>query len=257
MSDQRPLHKDPAFYANLIYILGSIGYVIADLVSGYITNDITTSEWNRFYLFLAIVFVLDAVLYWVSWYQTSDRTVDDWFSAECWNVIASIVFVVSARAAMVTTNTFFAALSLRTSIASLNLSAMIIFLFDSLYYMQSWWSGVPKPTPRGTWRTSECMAELTNVVASALYALSSIIFTFDCTVILREVDNSRFATLQALQDINHASAKMYRVYMFADIVYLLSSCVVTWNYHKARRAALEDSKAAAAGVLGEPLLPIQ
>ena len=58
------------YWANLVYIIGMIGYLTIDIIS-YTSTKFDNALSFRIYLLLAILFVLDASLYTVDWYVYS------------------------------------------------------------------------------------------------------------------------------------------------------------------------------------------
>ncbi|CAF1030095.1 unnamed protein product [Rotaria sp. Silwood1] len=56
------------YWANIIYIIGMIGYLIIDTIS-YMYISLNTIFSFIIYLLLAIVFVIDAILYTIDWYM--------------------------------------------------------------------------------------------------------------------------------------------------------------------------------------------
>jgi hypothetical protein len=56
-----------SYWANVLYILGMIGYLTIDTIT-YIFISFNNTFSSFIYVFLAIIFVIDAVLYTIDWY---------------------------------------------------------------------------------------------------------------------------------------------------------------------------------------------
>ena len=56
-----------AYWANLIYLIGMVGYFILDIISS-ISQTLNPVVSCYLYLFLSILFVIDAALYTIDWY---------------------------------------------------------------------------------------------------------------------------------------------------------------------------------------------
>jgi hypothetical protein len=56
------------YWATVVYILGMFGYVTIDTIN-YIFVSFTDSLSRFVYVFLAILFVIDAILYTINWYM--------------------------------------------------------------------------------------------------------------------------------------------------------------------------------------------
>lgn len=72
----------------LWYWIGSVGYFLADCLSGFVP------DW--LYFVLALVFVLDALLYLMAWRASESPKIDVWFWSEIVNVFASLFTAVAA-----------------------------------------------------------------------------------------------------------------------------------------------------------------
>ena len=57
-----------SYWANVIYILGMFGYLTIDTIT-YIVPTFNNTFSSSIYICLAIVFVVDAVLYTIDWYM--------------------------------------------------------------------------------------------------------------------------------------------------------------------------------------------
>ena len=57
-----------SYWANVVYIIGMIGYLTIDTIS-YIFISLNNTISFIIYIFLAILFVIDAVLYTIDWYM--------------------------------------------------------------------------------------------------------------------------------------------------------------------------------------------
>lgn len=56
------------YWANIVYIIGMIGYLTIDVIS-YAYLSLNTKISSIIYVVLAIVFIIDAVLYTIDWYM--------------------------------------------------------------------------------------------------------------------------------------------------------------------------------------------
>jgi len=56
------------YWANIVYIIGMIGYLTIDTIS-YMFVSLNNTISYIIYIFLAIIFIIDAVLYTIDWYM--------------------------------------------------------------------------------------------------------------------------------------------------------------------------------------------
>ncbi len=80
------IEMDGNFWAFLVYLVGSIGYLIGDgfAMFNYPISDLAS---NALFTSLAVLFFINSVQYFIIWLFESKRRVD----IECWSEIVNMV----------------------------------------------------------------------------------------------------------------------------------------------------------------------
>eukprot|EP00808_Paulinella_micropora_P030092 g27911.t1 len=229
--------NDPGFWASLINIFASTGYVVADILSAT-SLDISTESSITLFITLAVLFLIDALLYMAAWYQTSDRSLDFWAYGEVFNIIGSAIFVVSAciPAELLTYNPTYSQMIFARSILALtNVLGMVTFSFDSLFYMTAWFHGTDKSESVYTkLKTADTWAEILNVFPSLLYLFATIWFLLD----LLQASLQEDSIMLSIAGIEARTERLFKAYAAADIMYTIDACCYAYGYFRDKAVEL-------------------
>lgn len=114
----------------VLYFVGSVGYFVADFCSLFMR----VPDW--LYLFLALWFVADALVYLMSWYVESySRTLDLWAWTELMNVAASCLTALSAGMFLWPLQPHDGPLAVQTFLllqSCVAFTGLVLFLFNAL-----------------------------------------------------------------------------------------------------------------------------
>lgn len=197
------------YWANIVYIIGMIGYLTIDIISyTYISLQNTISY--IIYIFLAIIFVIDAVLYTIDWYISAIKLRtklnepkqyrSDLFACIFQN-LGSYFYLISALL------NFNKILMIKKTFL-FNFLGIISFLIESILTLFGWFIFSQRNSSNNLKNTS-FWAHILNIIANFIYL---------CSIILA------YYFYITHKDINIALI----VQIFGDIVYLLDA----YLYHR-------------------------
>lgn len=86
---------DQDFFAWFVYLVGAIGYLVADAFAMF-EFSISDVASNSLFTSLAVLFLLNSIQYLLLWFQESKRRPDVELWAELINILASLMYLVSA-----------------------------------------------------------------------------------------------------------------------------------------------------------------
>lgn len=211
-----------AYLAWALYLCGSIGYAVAD---GLSVLGVRVSY--NLYLFLAVLFLLDAIIYFIVWYLGSSKGrrvlgIDAW--AELVNIWASVFLVMAAimdvlpvpplrtplqahSMALITSGVYFC------STATYCLDA---FMFNSAWH--SWRVEDPGAVVTPWYKDASLWAELFNTIPSLGYCATGILSLFS-HMYLEELGSSSIV-YAASREIVMLSRRVNFVF---DIMYVIDA----------------------------------
>eukprot|EP00808_Paulinella_micropora_P005063 g45129.t1 len=204
-------------------------YVVADILSVTI-YDVSAEESYTFFIALAVLFLIDSLLYMAAWYLESDRSLDFWAYGPLLYLNPTLTQMIFVRA-----------------IAGLaNVLGMGTFSFDSLFYMTSWFHGTDKSESVFTkLQTADLWGETLNVTPSFLYLFATIAFLLD---ILHSMHDEQHHDEQHLDtmilDIRARTESLFIVYSVADILYTIDACCYAHVYFRDKEVELRALQAA-------------
>ncbi|CAF1280107.1 unnamed protein product [Didymodactylos carnosus] len=139
---------------NILYILGSVGYLIIDIVGIVNTTSVDTTIVFAIYVGLAGLFVVDAILYLLDWYYNNVFRRKDKTSRHIIQLLASIASLVGSivylAGAITKPKTAFTSTSANTLYSTsdlalsnltafiLNVGGMALFLVEALLQLLNW-----------------------------------------------------------------------------------------------------------------------
>jgi len=127
------------YWANIVYIIGMIGYLTIDTIS-YTYLSFNTTLSFVIYIVLAILFVIDAVLYTIDWYiyavklrKTKDESIKyrSEFVACIFQNLGSYFYFIGALLS-------FNKIQWMTRILFFNFIGIICFLIESIFTIIGW-----------------------------------------------------------------------------------------------------------------------
>lgn len=133
-----------SFWGWFIYFLGSVGYFVVDSMAAMSLN-LDDQTWDIAYTTLALVFLVNSLVYQVEWFLDSEapRVLDTSFWANATNVFASLVLVVSAGIFLVyPRDAGGGSLYKERAIvqSAFNLTAVMLYALDSLLFGTSYYN---------------------------------------------------------------------------------------------------------------------
>jgi hypothetical protein len=165
---------------NLLYLIGSGGYVLCD--SLYVSTHLPREVLDLLYVALACLFLIDAVIYWRLWYEStapSSAFVDcsSASTAEFLNIVGSLGYTVTAVLGM---SYFDGDPSVVRLSFILTTCCVIIYVIDSVLYMRAWHEPFRRSFDSQICCCQPCddaemWACLLNVLGSLLYLWGSIL----------------------------------------------------------------------------------
>eukprot|EP01123_Difflugia_compressa_P011410 TRINITY_DN453_c2_g1_i1.p1 TRINITY_DN453_c2_g1~~TRINITY_DN453_c2_g1_i1.p1 ORF type:complete len:263 (+),score=25.73 TRINITY_DN453_c2_g1_i1:48-836(+) len=243
--------------ANIFYILGMVGYVAVNIYNSTSQEDNTIQPWyNPVYVTLAVVFVVDSILYFIAWGLDTNVDKSKWDSSvwgEILNVFGSILYLISAcllyPASEDSTLTRLQLLSM--VLAALNLLACVVFAIDAFIYMAAWWNTSDKTCP-SVGRDLYFWASLFNVLPSLGYVCASIyiiVGLFDALPCEWQIEEGRLkhrinSTAQAIAVVRSQISNVWKIssaimgsmdflflidaflYFFNDLQHLFTCCKI-------------------------------
>lgn len=129
-----------SYWANIVYFLGMIGYLIIDTISPFFSSSFFISI-SFVYLFLTIIFIVDAILYTIDWYFYAvklRKSPDDPIEYRCEFVacifqnFGSFLYFLGALFAFGKTNWTERSLIM-------NFFGIVAFLIESFLTLIGWW----------------------------------------------------------------------------------------------------------------------
>jgi len=163
------------YWANIVYIIGMIGYLIIDTIN-YMYISLNNTISLIIYIFLAIIFVIDAVLYTIDWYictvklrknQNESRQYQFEFFACIFQNIGSHFYLIGALLNI-------DKIRWREKIFLFNFLGIISFLIDSIFTLFGWIIVYRKNSSNNS---KIIWAHILNIIANLIY-LSSIILAY-------------------------------------------------------------------------------
>ncbi|CAF4015312.1 unnamed protein product [Rotaria sp. Silwood2] len=201
------------YWANILYIIGMIGYLTIDTIS-YMYISLNTIFSFIIYLLLAIVFVIDAVLYTIDWYmyavklrKEKDQPIQyrSEFLACIFQNLGSIFYVIGAILA-------FDKMQLINKLL-FNLLGIFAFLIESIFILLGWIILFRKKISK-----NNCTLQNIYIWAHALNIIANLIYL--CATIL--------AYYFYRSDKNMNSTIVLILQIFGDVVYLIDA----YLYHE-------------------------
>ena len=171
----------------LLYLAGSVGYLCADLVPSHVP------DW--FWLFLALLFVVDALLYLAAWFCSPNASLDLWCWSELVNVAASVFCAVAAGLFLLDLprDSALAAQTFLQLESSLYFTGTTLFLFNSLMTASLFVRSSPGAP---LFRDPAWHAELFNLLPALGYFATGVL-RLACTVQLASLHDSSDALFAA------------------------------------------------------------
>jgi hypothetical protein len=198
------------YWANIVYIIGMIGYLTIDTISyAYISLNNTIS--SIIYIFLAIIFIIDAVLYTIDWHmyavklrknQTEPIQYRSEFVACIFQNFGSFFYLIGALLN-------FDRIRLIKKILFFNFIGIISFLIESFFTLFGWIIIYRRKSSNA--KNTYIWAHILNITASLIY-LCSIILAYYFYTIYKIVNSNTVLIIQ----------------IFGDFVYLLDA----YLYHE-------------------------
>ncbi|CAF1034422.1 unnamed protein product [Rotaria sordida] len=201
------------YWANIIYIIGMIGYLIIDTIS-YMYISLNAMFSYVIYLILAIIFVIDAILYTIDWYiyavklrKNKDQPIQyrSEFLACIFQHIGSIFYLIGALLP-------FNNIQLMKKLL-FNLFGIISFLIESIFTLLGWIILFRRKFSKTncTLQNSYIWAHTLNIIANLIYLCATILAYY-----FYRNDKITNSTIVLLLQI------------FGDIVYLIDA----YLYHE-------------------------
>ena len=129
-----------SYWANLIYLFGMVGYLLIDTLYPFVFSSSSTLV-SSIYLFLTILFIVDALLYTIDWYFYAvklRKNPDDPIEYRCeffacvFQTVGSVFYFLGALFA-------FGQRSWSERSLLMNLFGIIALLIESLLTLAGWW----------------------------------------------------------------------------------------------------------------------
>ncbi|CAF0793496.1 unnamed protein product [Rotaria sp. Silwood1] len=201
-----------SYWANVVYILGMFGYLTIDTIN-YIFKSFNESLSCFVYVFLAILFVIDAALYTIDWYMYAvksrqNRNEPIQYEAESvaclFQNLGSYFYLISALLA-------FNKGQFMKNILLFNLIGINAFLIESGFIFLGWrisFRRKPSTNPK-----RGCVPQDVYMWAFIMYTVASLIYLFATTLAHRLYTN--------LNIVNPTSVLILQ--MLGDLVYLFDA----------------------------------
>ncbi|CAF1055373.1 unnamed protein product [Adineta ricciae] len=204
------------YWANIVYIIGMIGYLTIDIIS-YTSTKFDNALSFLIYLLLAILFVLDASLYTVDWYvyamkfpasegQKSIQYPSEFFACIFQN-LGSYFYLFGAVLSCDKTRWI-------NHIFLLNFLGILCFLIESILVLLGWFIIFGKKLShyskdRCTFRNLYVWAHAFNILGNLVY-LCAILFAYNCYRNYKILNSDTALLIQILGDL---------VYLFDAYLY--------------------------------------
>ena len=206
-----------SYWANVIYILGMFGYLTIDTVT-YIFPTFDSTLSSSVYIFLAILFVIDATLYTIDWYmyavklRANDNAPIEYraeFVACIFQHLGSYCYLIGALL-------LFSKTRLLRAILLSNFIGILAFLTESLLTFLGWRIALRKRPPanakRGCVPQDVYMwAHLFNIIAAILY-LCATTLAYRLYVNYKIVNATSVLILQMIGDLTY----LFDAYLYYD-----------------------------------------
>ncbi|CAF1269851.1 unnamed protein product [Didymodactylos carnosus] len=239
--------------ANVVYIVGMIGYLIIDIVGIVNSKTIESTPFYIVYVLLAIMFVIDAILYTLNWYvnaihlrkNRSDPINNKIELVAClFNLIGSIIYLLGAITTTQTNNANASTTTITTTVSTptfsnipsfvLNIIGMLSLTVESILTIVNWKKNF-KPNNKLFLKNVEFWAHLLNLIGNLVYLIAHIVQPI-VTVI------SSFTTSLLSQLINNIFIIIRPIQVAGDFIYLIDSILYTLVWLKVDERRINPSR---------------
>jgi hypothetical protein len=198
------------YWANIVYIIGMIGYLTIDTIS-YMYISLNNTISFIIYIFLAILFVIDAVLYTIDWYIYAVKRRENKaesiqyrseFLACIFQNLGSYFYLIGALLNFDKNQWI-------EKILFLHFLGIISFLIESIFTLSGWIIVYRRKSFNNPKRKEIIWAHTLNIIANLIY-LSSIILTYYLYKIHKIINSNTVLIVQIFGDF---------VYLFDAYLY--------------------------------------
>jgi len=198
------------YWANIVYIIGMIGYLIIDTIS-YMYISLNNTISFIIYIVLAILFIIDGVLYTIDWYMYAVKLRENKaesiqyrseFLACIFQNLGSYFYLIGALLNFDKNQWI-------KKILFFNFLGIISFLIESIFTLSGWIIIYRRKSSNNPKRKEIICAHILNILANLIY-LSSIILTYYFYEVHKIINSNTVLIVQIFGDF---------VYLFDAYLY--------------------------------------